>query len=411
MVPIRQVGYNGVPVTGPEGSMAYRLNPIVEAVAEPPVAEVHDWIRGRDFPADRPLLDVCQAVPSYPPAPALQAHIAGRAGEDRTSVYTDIIGLAELRAALATHMSADYDGRIEAAQVAVTAGCNQAFCLAMTALAAPGDEVILPVPYYFNHHMWLEMQGVRPVFLPFDERRGGIPDPAAAAERIGGRTRAIVLVTPNNPTGAEYPPEAMEAFYRLARDKGIALVVDETYKDFRSGDSPPHGLFRHHDWPRTLVHLYSFSKVFSLTGYRVGSAICGDHLIAGIAKLADCVAICAPHIGQQAALFGLLNLDRWKREKRRMMGERVATLSREFLDNRLGYRLVTAGAYFAYVRHPFAGQPAAAVARRLADEHNLLAMPGSMFGPDQEDYLRFAFANLEAQRMPELVRRLIASQE
>lgn len=390
--------------------MTYQLNPIVEAVAEPPVAEVHDWIRGRDFPADKPLLDVAQAVPSYPPAPELQAHLAGRITEDGTSTYTEIIGLGELRDALAAHMSADYGASIEAARVAVTAGCNQAFCLVMTALAAPGDEVILPLPYYFNHHMWLEMQGIRPVFLPFNEDNGGIPDSAVARRLIGPRTRAIVLVTPNNPTGAEYPPEVMEAFFGLARERGLALVVDETYKDFRGPEAPPHGLFGDHDWPRTLVQLFSFSKVYSLTGYRVGSVIAGDGLIAAIAKLADCVTICPPHVGQQAALFGLRNLDGWKRDKRRLMGERAQALRRQFLDHRLAYRLITAGAYFAYVRHPFAGQPASEVARRLADDHNILVMPGSMFGPGQDDYLRFAFANLGSEHMAELGRRLIASQ-
>ncbi len=390
--------------------MTYQLNPIVEAVAEPPVAEVHDWIRGRDFPADKPLLDVAQAVPSYPPAPELQAHLARRVGEDGTSTYTAIVGLGELRDALAAHMSADYGASIEAARVAITAGCNQAFCLVMTALAAPGDEVILPLPYYFNHHMWLEMQGIRPVFLPFDEDNGGIPDPAAAGGLIGPRTRAIVLVTPNNPTGAEYPPEVMEAFFGLARKRGLALVVDETYKDFRGAEAPPHGLFERHDWPRTLVQLFSFSKVYSLTGYRVGSVIAGDDLIAAIAKLADCVTICPPHVGQQAALFGLRNLEGWKQDKRRLMGERAQALRRQFLDNRLAYRLITAGAYFAYVRHPFAGETAFEVARRLADDHNILAMPGSMFGPGQDDYLRFAFANLDAEHMGELGRRLIASQ-
>ena len=73
--------------------MTYQLNPIVEAVAEPPVAEVHAWIRGRRFPADRPLLDVAQAVPSYPPAPELRDHLAQRVGEDDTSTYTEIVGL------------------------------------------------------------------------------------------------------------------------------------------------------------------------------------------------------------------------------------------------------------------------------------------------------------------------------
>ncbi len=390
--------------------MVYRLNSAVGAVAPPPIAEAAGWVAGRAFPADKPLLDVAQAVPSYPPAATLTAHLAERAVAPDTATYTDIDGLPVLRTALAAHMSGDYDGRVTADQVMITAGCNQAFCLAIMALASPGDEVLLPVPYYFNHEMWLRMQGIKAVFLPFAAAAGGVPDVAAAEALITTRTRAIVLVTPNNPTGAVYPAEVIAAFHDLARARGLALVVDETYKDFRPEAAPPHGLFATDDWPETFVQLYSFSKVFSLTGYRVGSIICGPALKAEIGKIMDCVAICAPHIGQLAALYGLRELRDWCAEKRGLMQTRGEALRAAFQRNDLTYELVSCGAYFAYLRHPFAGVGASDVARQLVDEQNLLCLPGSMFGPGQDDYLRVAFANLAAEQVPELVRRLCDSQ-
>jgi len=231
-----------------------------------------------------------------------------------------------------------------------------------------------------------------------------------AARLLSAKTRAIVLVTPNNPTGAIYPPELIEAFYELAREKGLALVLDETYRDFREETSPPHDLFRKPGWEATLVQLYSFSKVYSLTGYRVGAVIAGERLLAEVAKIMDCVAICAPRLGQEAAAFGLDHLEAWQREKCAMMRERLLALRGLFKDNRLAYRLVSSGAYFAYVRHPFADTPAAAVAQRLAREENLLCLPGTMFGAGEEPYLRLAFANLDKEAMPEVGRRLIASQ-
>ncbi len=391
--------------------MAYKVNPAVAPVTAPPIAEAAGWIAGRDFPADKPLLDVAQAVPSYPPPAELAAHLAAEVEKPETSRYSDIAGTPALRRALAAHMSDYYAGRVAAGQVCITAGCNQAFCLAVSALAGPGDEVLLPVPYYFNHQMWLQMQGIRPVYLPFRRDRGGVPDPGDAAERISQRSRAIVLVSPNNPTGAVYPSAVFEAFYDLARQHDLALVVDETYKDFRADDAPPHRLFGHEDWSETFVQLYSFSKVYSLTGYRTGSIICGEALLAQVSKLMDCVAICAPRIGQAAALFGLQALASWRAEKRSMMVERVRRLGEGFRANELAYELVSIGAYFAYLRHPFEGVPAAAVAKRLADEQNVLCLPGSMFGPEQDDYLRFAFANLEVAAMPDLLRRLVASQD
>ena len=390
--------------------MAYVVNPRVGVVAPPPIAEAHSWVRARSFPPDKPLLDLAQAVPSYPPAEALQAHVAALALRPDISAYTEILGLPHLRHKLAEAMSRAYGAEIGASQVAITAGCNQAFCVALTALAGPGDEVLMPAPYYFNYQMWMEMQGVRAVHLPLREERGALPDPADAASLVSSRTRAIVLVTPNNPTGAVYPPELIAAFYDLAKARGLALVVDETYRDFRADETAPHDLFRRADWPAVLVQLYSFSKVYSLAGYRVGSLIASPRLLEAVAKIMDCVAICAPRIGQEAAAFGLDHLAPWRGEKRLLMAGRLEALRRIFADNRLRYALVSAGAYFAYVRHPFDGLPAAGVARRLADEQNILCLPGTMFGPGQEPYLRLAFANLGAELMPELGRRLLDAQ-
>ncbi|WP_119460692.1 aminotransferase [Rhodospirillaceae bacterium SYSU D60014] len=389
--------------------MPLRPNPLLTAVAAPPIAEAQGWIAGRDFPADKPLIDLAQAVPDYPPPPVLTDHLARLVGDPATARYTEIEGIGPLRAALAADIGALYGAPIAPEQVIVTAGCNQAFCLAMMALAAPGDEVIVPLPYYFNHQMWLEMQGIRAVHLPFRAERGGVPDPEAAAALITPRTRAILLVTPNNPTGAVYPPPVLAAFHDLARRHDLALVVDETYRDFLPQDGAPHGLFAEPGWAETLVHLYSFSKTYCLTGYRVGAVVCGPRLGAEIAKAMDCVAICAPRIGQEAALRGLTALGAWRQENTALMRGRLAALREAFARNDLGYELVSAGAYFAYLRHPFSGETASDVARRLAAEQNLLCLPGSMFGPGQEDYLRFAFANVPAEAMPAVAARLAAS--
>jgi len=385
------------------------VNPLVASVAEPPIAEAQSWIAGRSFPADRPLLDLAQAVPGYPPAEPLRDHLAEIVRRPETSRYTDILGLPALRAALAAHMGESYGADIAASQVGITAGCNQAFCVALNALAGAGDEVILPAPYYFNHQMWLDMQGIRAVHLPCEEERGAIPDPTVAAGLVGPRTRAIVLVTPNNPTGAIYPPETIAAFFDLAQANGIALIVDETYKDFRPDTAPAHGLFAKPEWDGTLVQLYSFSKAYSLTGYRVGAVACGPEILGAVAKIMDCVAICAPNLSQQAALFGLANLAGWREERRQMMNDRVVALRHAFAGTNSGYALVSAGAYFAWVRHPHEGSDSMQVARTLAKDHNLLCLPGSMFGPGQDRYLRLAFANLEADAMTEVVGRLAAS--
>jgi aspartate/methionine/tyrosine aminotransferase len=305
-------------------------------------------------------------------------------------------------------MAVSHGGSIDQDNVLISAGCNQAYCLAVLALARAGDQVILPVPYYFNHMMWLQMQGIEAVPLPFRADRAGVPDPAEAEAAITERTRAIVLVTPNNPTGAVYPPDTIAAFRDLAAERRIALIIDETYKDFLD-DGSPHRLFEDDNWGETVVQLYSFSKAFSLPGYRVGSVIAGEKTIAAVTKVMDTISICAPRIAQDAALFGLENLSDWVGDKRAMINGRRDAVREIFRSNDLGYELISSGAYFAYARHPFTGALAVDVARRLADDHNVLCLPGTFFGAGQEQCLRLAYANATVEEMPILAERLKAS--
>jgi len=384
----------------------FAINPLLSAVGEPPIAEAISWISGRSFPAEKPLVDLSQAAPGYPPAPALTDHLREVIGNPQTARYADIEGIPPLRAALAGDINRRYGGGAKAEQVLITAGCNQAYCLVVNALAKPGDEIILTSPYYFNYRMWLDMTGIRSVLLPHQKGNPAAPDLAAAEKLIGPKTRALVLVSPNNPTGAIYPPEEIRAAYALCKRKGIAFILDETYRDFMPPDPAPHDLFRDADWPETLIHLYSFSKSFSLPGYRVGALVADPKLVAEIAKAMDCVAICAPRIGQLAALHGLQHLDDWRKGITEMMADRLLALQAAFSRNDLGYEVISAGAFFAYLKHPHRGRTAMEVAKRLAQRENLLVLPGSMFGADQEDYLRVAFANVEAKWMPPVAERL-----
>lgn len=390
--------------------MNYRANPLVAGVETPPIAEARSWIEGRDPDPDLPLIDLSQAVPGYPPDERLTRYLAEQAMRPETSRYTEIEGISELRGRLADHMASFYGGGASADRVCITAGCNQAFHLVASALAQAGDRIILPAPYYFNHRMSLDMLGVEAALLPCREGNGLVPDPEEAAALVDARTRAIVLVSPNNPTGAVYPAAVIEAFFELARRRGIALVLDETYKDFLPADAArPHDLLRRDDWDETLIQLYSFSKAYCLPGYRVGSVLAAPDFIGQLAKVMDCVSICAPHIGQDAANFGLRHLTDWRAAKRALMQDRVEAFQAALEGAQSGYRIVGLGAYFGYLRHPWCDQPAANVAQSLAQQQNLLCLPGSMFGPGQERYLRFAFANVDAGVMPAIADRLARS--
>lgn len=389
--------------------MTLPLNPAMAATEAPPVMEARRWLADATFSADRPLINVSQAAPVDPPPMALRQAIAEAALNDPAAhLYGPVLGLPALREEIAAQWSAGYGGSIASAQVAITQGCNQAFTAVMSTLAGAGDEVILPTPWYFNHKMWLDMAGVRAVPLPTGP--GLIPEADRAAALVTPATRAIVLVSPNNPGGAEYPADTIRAFLDLARSRGVALILDETYRDFDSRSTRPHDLFADSDWPDSFIHLYSFSKAYRLTGHRVGAIVAATDRLAQVEKFLDTVAICPSQLGQIAALWGMRNLGQW------VAGERAEILSRRDAMTRgfaalPDWRLLGCGAYFAYVEHPFA-LPSDMLARRLVHEAAILMLPGTMFQPDTHPegarQLRIAFANIDATGIAEMFARLSA---
>jgi aspartate/methionine/tyrosine aminotransferase len=384
------------------------ISPDIAAVEAPPIAEAVGWLQ--DLQSDRPLLNFCQAVPSYPPAPALQQELARLALEPNMGGYTDVLGLKALREGLAQHFSAAYGAPLAADHIGVTAGCNQAFAAVVMAIAESGSNIVIPAPWYFNHHMWMKMLRVEARGFPAFSESQDYPDVTAAAALIDKNTKAIMLCSPNNPSGAIYPPHVIEAFHDLAVARGITLIVDETYKDFRPTDAPAHGILTRSNWEESFIQLHSFSKIYALAGYRLGAIVAGPRVLSEAEKILDCMTICPPQITQRAVLFGLDAVSAWKDEKRAVMQHRLETLRKSFSRNTLSYQLVSSGSYFAYVQHPFPGVVSKAVAKRLAQEFAVLSLPGSMFGPGQDQYLRFAFANMEAEFMPALIDRLVESQ-
>jgi aspartate/methionine/tyrosine aminotransferase len=389
--------------------MTLPLNPAFAATEPPPVMEARRWVEGVTFPADRPLINVSQAAPVDSPPLGLRQALADAALNDpQAHLYGPVLGMPALREEIATQWSAIYGGAIRPSQVAITQGCNQAFCTVMATLAGPGDEVILTTPWYFNHKMWLDMAAVTTVPLETDATL--IPSAEAAAKLITERTRAIVLVSPNNPGGVEYPAETLTAFRDLCRAKGVALIVDETYRDFDSRTGAPHDLFADPDWADTLIHLYSFSKAYRLTGHRVGAVIASQARLAEVEKFLDTVAICPSQLGQIGALWGMRNLRQW------VAGERDEILARrkamiEGFATLKGWKLLGCGAYFAYVEHPY-DMASDALCKRLVSEASLLMLPGTMFQPEGsaagKRQIRIAFANVDAKGIAEVIRRLAA---
>ncbi|QJF50933.1 aminotransferase [Roseobacter ponti] len=377
----------------------------------PPVMEARRWLDGVTFPPDRPLINVSQAAPVDPPPRTLREAMAEAAlNRDDAHLYGPVLGMPALREALAGRTSQIYGGAVHTNQVAITSGCNQAFAAAISTLCGEGDEVIVPVPWYFNHKMWLDMAGVKTVPLQTGADLRPVADQAAAL--ITDRTRAIALVSPNNPAGVEYPDDLLRAFFDLARARGIALILDETYRDFHAAPGAPHSLFEDAGWDDTLIHLYSFSKAYRLTGHRVGALVTSPARLSEVEKFLDTVAICPGQIGQYAALRGMQSLDQWLAGERDEILARRAAIEAGFPAlEKAGWSLLGLGAYFAYVAHPFAVS-SADLAPQLVRDQGILCLPGTMFCPTDDpagaSQLRIAFANLDAAGIAELFDRLRA---
>ncbi len=387
------------------------VTPRTGATFPPPITQARRWLDGVRFAPERPLINVSQAAPVDPPPRVLREVMAQAAlHDDSAHLYGPVLGMSALRAELAATTSRLYGGAVNEAQVAITSGCNQAFAAAIVSLCSDGDEVILPTPWYFNHKMWLDMSGVGAVALATDDAM--LPDPVEAARLITQRTRAIALVSPNNPCGTEYPADLLQSFFDLARENGIALILDETYRDFHSGTQAPHRLFEDRNWDDTLIQLYSFSKAFRLTGHRVGAMLTSPERLAQVEKFIDTVTICPAQIGQHAALWGLQNLGQWLAgERDEILGRSAAIRTHMPLLEANGWRLLGLGGYFAYVEHPFAVS-SADLAPLMVREAGVLCLPATMFYPQGDSAgrseLRIAFANLDRDGIATLFHRLAA---
>ncbi|MEM8705040.1 MAG: aminotransferase [Actinomycetota bacterium] len=378
-----------------------RFSPTITDLMTSPISAAHALVDHRVN--GRPMLDVSQAAPSYPPPQVIVDAIAAAAGDPSIATYAPQPGLPRLRSVFADDLANAYAGEVVADDVLITAGCNQAFCIVASALAGPGDNMLIQDPFYFNHGMWLDVEGIEGRRIPNDE--GLVPNAEGAAALIDDRTTAIVLVTPGNPTGVTVAPERIREFAELASAHDLALIVDETYRSFRPTEDPAHALFADPAWRDTVISLHSFSKDLAIPGYRVGAVVAGETARLESLKILDCVAICAPPIGQVACIAGLEHATEWRREQ----AERIATHQQRFESVMAtrpgGFELVAAGAYFGWVRGPD-DTPTDELLRRLVVDHDVLAIPGTAFTETDEHMLRLSFANLDAAQIDLLGERL-----
>ncbi|MDS7595660.1 aminotransferase [Agrobacterium tumefaciens] len=385
--------------------MSAVFNPLVASILPPPVPSVFAWARAYDG-AKGPAIDLSQAVPGYAPHGDILRWLSEASGSLDYTGYGPIEGETVLRDAYAAHVAAIYGVGLGARNIHITSGCNQAFMCAAMAVAGAGDTVALTNPFYFNQDTTLEMLGIKRVLVGCSAENGFLPKIEDVDAVLAGGVKALAIVTPNNPTGAVYPAQLLADIFNACRKHGAWLILDETYRDFLPpGAERPHDLMKIDGWEDNLIMLYSFSKSYCIPGHRLGAITAGAKTLSEITKIMDNLQICAPRAPQAAVAKAIPALVEWRKVNRLEIAARADALRRVMRDLPQ-WQLASAGAYFAFVRHPFEGVPSAVVAEKMARIYGVVCLPGSYFGAGQDGFLRFAFANAGAKTIEGLSARL-----
>ena len=381
----------------------------MHAVQDPVIPLVADLIR-----AHPGTISLGQGVAFYGPPPAAIARIPDFAADPDNHKYGPVHGIPGLLSLIEAKLARENlittgitTGAAAGAgyRVIVTAGANMGFVNAICAITDPGDEVILPLPYYFNQEMAIRMLDCTPVVVATDERFQ--PRPDLIEHAITEKTRALATISPNNPSGAVYPEPTLRAINALCRAHGLYHISDEAYEYFTYGAARH---FSPGSFPEAREHtisLFSLSKAYGFASWRIGYMVVPEHLYPAILKIQDTNLICAPVISQHAAMGALEIGAAYCRERL----PAIDWMRRSVLDGltALGSRCEvgpTEGALYVFTRIDTA-LSAMELVRCLITDHGVAVIPGHTFGMDRGCYLRVSFGALDRDTADEGVRRLV----
>jgi len=338
-----------------------------------------------------------------PPPQALEAAQRALLDDRELNAYGPVAGEPALRAALAGWLREQHHLDLDHSALVVCAGSNMAFNAVVQVLCDPGDELILPVPYYFNHAMAIQLAGGRPVPV----QAGLIPDPAALEAAITVRTRAIVTVSPNNPSGAVIPQAVLRAINHLCAERGLLHISDEAYGLFRHGDTPIWSPGSSSGSGGHTITLGSLSKSHGMAGWRVGWAVLPQGLMGELAKVQDTILICPPRLIQQAAIGALEAGADWCRERISGLKARRAQVMDALDQPGVPWQVLgpVDGAFYGLLQLDSALSSDAAI-ERLIREQRVALVSGSSFGL-QGCCLRLSYGMLNEADLGEALRRLV----
>jgi aspartate/methionine/tyrosine aminotransferase len=378
-----------------------RASERMQAVQSPIIPIVAEWIR-----ACPGTISLGQGVVAYGPPPEVNQEIAQFSADPENHKYKPVVGLPALVEALARKLTSENDIRVGAeTDLVVTAGGNMAFMNAVLAISSPRDEVIIQSPYYFNHEMAITIAGCHPVVVSTDSNYQLQPE--LIRQAITPHTRAVVTISPNNPSGAVYSESDLHTINELCRAAGIYHIHDEAYEYFTYDGASPFSPASIPGSGQHTISLFSLSKAYGFASWRIGYMLIPKDLLVSVKKIQDTILICPPVISQYAAL-GCLRAGRQYCERGLARIAQCRQIVLNALDKLQGICTVppAQGAFYFLLKIHREVDPMQ-LTERLIREHGVAVIPGTAFGLHKGCYLRVAYGALEKATAAEGIGRLV----
>jgi len=358
----------------------------------------------RDNPG---TISLGQGVVYYSPPTAALANLSQFFSDRENHKYKSVRGIPQLLTAITKKLKQENGIEIVAGEncIVVTAGSNMAFMNAILALTNPGDEIILQLPYYFNHEMAITLANCQPILVETDQNYQ--LKPAAIERSITERTKAIVTISPNNPTGAVYSRSALAEVNKICRERGIYHISDEAYEYFtydRIKHYSPGSCPQSRD--RT-ISLYSLSKAYGFASWRIGYMVIPNRLLDGIKKIQDTILICPPVISQYAA-YQALEVGISYAKEHLLQINKIREMMLKSLEsiNDLCTVAASEGAFYLFLKVNLE-MDSFELAKKLIEVDRVAVIPGNTFGIDRGCYLRVAYGAIDLETAKIAMTRLV----
>ncbi len=337
------------------------------------------------------VVSLAQGIPSFDTPSAIKQRASQALKAGIVAKYSLSPGLPELRELIELSLANEgmyYDWQTE---IIVTAGSIEGLTATLLAITMPGDEVIIPDPTYTSYREAIRLAGCEPIYAALDEDNGWALKIKEIEKLITPKTKAIFYCNPNNPTGTVYDKQQLLALANLAEQHNLFIISDEVYKDFIYEQVPYFSLGQEIKFRQRFIRVFSFSKAYAMTGWRVGYIHSDASIIKEIIKVHDCLVTCAPVVSQYAAMGALEMGGAWVNYFKQEYTKRRDLIC-EKLDGLKDYvsYVKPTSAYFV-LPHYKINKPSFALAVDILDKVQVALVPGSAFGPQGENHLRLSF--------------------